>query len=48
MKKVKTILQQIEEELSQDIYNEVMIENYIDDDIISPGEAGFMIGYLGA
>ena len=48
MKKPKNILEEIEQELSQDIYNEVMIENYTDDDIISPAEAGFMIGYLGA
>ena len=48
MKKPKNILEEIEQELSQDIYSEVMIENYTEDDIISPGEAGFMIGYLGA
>ncbi len=48
MKKPKNILEEIEQELNQDIYNEVMIENYIEEDIINPGEAGFMIGYLSA
>lgn len=35
-----------EEEL--DIYTEEGIEEYVDDDSISPSEEGFMQGYLGA
>ena len=31
-----------------DIYTEDGIENFIDDDGISPSEEGFMKGYLGA
>ena len=31
-----------------DIYTEEGIEEYVDDDSISPTERGFMIGYLGA
>ena len=31
-----------------DIYSEEGIENYADDDSISPTEEGFMMGYLGA
>lgn len=36
----------MEEEL--DIYTEKGMENYVDDDMISDSEEGFMIGYLGA
>ena len=35
-----------EEEL--DIYTEGGIDEYVDDDAISPSEQGFMKGYLGA
>ena len=31
-----------------DIYTEDGIENFVDDDGISPSEEGFMQGYLGA
>lgn len=31
-----------------DIYTEEGIDEYVDDDSISPTEEGFMIGYLGA
>jgi hypothetical protein len=44
----KSIIEEIEEELNQDIYNEIMLENYSEDDYISPEEAGFMLGYLNA
>jgi hypothetical protein len=37
--------QEKEEEL--DIYTEEGIEEYVDDDGISPAEQGFMQGYLG-
>ena len=37
---------EIEEEL--DIYTEEGIDEYMDDDSISPSEQGFMKGYLGA
>lgn len=32
----------------KDIYTEIGIENYMDDDEISSTEQGFMIGYLDA
>lgn len=31
-----------------DIYTEEGIESYVDDDVISPDEEGFMLGYLDA
>ena len=37
-----------ETEEEQDIYTEEGIDVYMDDDIISPSEQGFMRGYLGA
>lgn len=37
---------EIEDEL--DIYTEEGIDEYMDDDSISPSEQGFMRGYLGA
>ena len=30
-----------------DIYTEEGIENYVDDDGITPSEEGFMVGYIG-
>lgn len=39
-------VQDKEEEL--DIYTEEGIDEYVDDDSISPTEQGFMKGYLGA
>ena len=36
------------EEDELDIYTEEGIENYVDDDSITPSEQGFMTGYLGA
>ena len=38
--------QEKEEEL--DIYTEQGIDEYVDDDSITPSEQGFMKGYLGA
>jgi len=37
-----------EKEDELDIYTEEGIEEYVDDDSISPTEQGFMQGYLGA
>jgi len=36
-----------EEEHEDDIYNEQYLELYVEDDEISGGEEGFMVGYLG-
>mgnify|MGYP001604349656 CR=1 FL=1 len=39
---------QMEEEEELDIYTEDGIDEYVDDDSITPSEQGFMKGYLGA
>jgi len=41
------LINEIEEDLSEDIYSKTA-EDYEDDDILSAAEAGFMIGYLSA
>ena len=38
----------MEEEEELDIYTEEGIDEYMDDDGVSPSEQGFMKGYLGA
>jgi len=42
------IVEENKESDDLDIYTEDGIENFIDDDGISPSEEGFMKGYLGA
>ena len=42
------IIEEVEELDDLDIYTEDGIENFVDDDGISPSEEGFMKGYLGA
>lgn len=42
------IIEEIEELEELDIYTEEGIENYADDDGITPTEQAFMEGYLGA
>ena len=36
-----------DEEVEEDFYNVEYLESYMEDDEISGGEEGFMIGYLG-
>ena len=38
----------LEKDDDLDIYTEEGIDNYIDDDSITPTEQGFMVGYLNA
>ena len=42
------IIEKDEELKDLDIYTEDGIEIFVDDDVISPSEEGFMKGYLGA
>ena len=42
------IIEENEELKELDIYTEEGMENFVDDDSISPTEQGFMKGYLGA
>ena len=47
--KRKKKYQDIECEFEEaDIYTEKGVKNYSEDDIISPNEEGFMLGYLAA
>ncbi len=48
MRKTKDTIKNIEEELNKDIYNMDEVESLNENDMISPAEAGFMKGYLGA
>ena len=43
---IKKIKDEFEFVKDEDIYTEEGIDNYIDDDLISPSEQGFMMGYL--
>jgi len=42
------IIEEVEELKELDIYTEEGIDEFVDDDGISPTEQGFMKGYLGA
>ena len=48
MKKTRDIIQEIEDDLNQDIYSDYVLEEYSENDMITPGEEGFMKGYLDA
>jgi hypothetical protein len=48
IKSRKAKYQDSEEFEEQDIYTEEGIEEYSEDDVISPFEEGFMLGYLEA
>jgi len=45
--KAHHFMDEIEEDLSEDIYSKTA-DDYEEDDTISAAEAGFMIGYLSA
>ncbi len=48
MRKNKDIIEQIEEDLDNNLYSHKSRENLVEDDELTPEEAGFMEGYENA